>query len=330
MSDLTAGQLGPAKVLPPALLRILSLAEDSLLTQRPLADLFLKTLLEQQINGRAPGRAWSSSTLTATGFPVEICWSSMVKELRYTVETCGPDTSPQMRLALAAELLEQLKHSVDQHALHVLRQFQEHGPLRYGAWVGVRHRGETTSCKLYGEVSGSRRFPEIFSPPGGERIPPPGISCRLNTVGLETGTGRLEFYYKTEGLTPPDLKEVMRPLGMENRVGALNHAIETLHGRPAYKRLPGMCHGFSYRLQDSGEPVFTFFLFAEDLFASDAEIRRRLIALGREKHWDTGFYERITAPLEHSVHRTTHGLFGITLGVSPEPAFSVGFPPPRI
>ncbi|OPY57905.1 MAG: hypothetical protein A4E55_01284 [Pelotomaculum sp. PtaU1.Bin035] len=324
-----AGQFGPDPDLPPALLRILSLAGESGVALRAGAECILKTLLAGRINGRAPDRAWSSSTLTTTGFPVEIGWSSTAGELRYTVEPGGPDTAPQRRLALAAELLARLKHPVDQQALQALGHFQENGPLRYGAWVGVRHRGAATSFKLYSEVSSSRRFLENYLPPGGEGITRwPLTSCRLDLVGLETGTGRLEFYYKTAGLSPRGLKEVMRPLGLESQTDVLIHAIEALHGRPAYKRLPGNRQGFSYCLPASGKPLFTFCLFAADLFSSDAEIRRRLLALGREKHWDTGFYDSITAPLEHSGHRTTHGMFGITQGESGEPACNVGFPPP--
>ncbi len=298
------------------------------MAQRAGAECTLKTLLSRYINDRVPG-ARSSSTLTTTGFPVEIGWSSTVGELRYTVEPGGPDTAPQRRLAFAAELLARLKHPVDRQALQVLGRFQENGPLRYGAWVGVRHRGAATSFKLYSEVSSGGRYPEHYFPPGGEGITRwPWTSCRLDLVGLETGAGLLEIYYKTAGLCPRGLKEVMRSLGLESQADVLIHTIEALHGRPAYKRLPGNRHGFSYRLPASGKPLFTFYLFAADLFSSDAEIRRRLLALGREKHWDTGFYESITESLEHSGHRTTHGLFGITPGESGEPAFSVGFPPP--
>ncbi len=324
-----AGRFRPAPDLPPALLRFLNLAGECGVAQGAGAEQIMKTLLEQCINCRATGGDWSSSTLTPTGFPVEICWSSTAGELRYTVESGGPGTAPQRRLAHAAELLARLKHPVDRQALHVLGQFQENGPLRYGAWVGVRHRGAATSFKLYSEVSGSRWFPKIYLPPGGEGITSrTGNSCRLDLVGLETGAGLLEYYYKATGLSPRDLKEVMRSLGLESRADVLLHAMEALHGRPAYKRLPGNRHGFSYRLSAAGKPIFTFFLFAADLFSSDAEIRRRLLTLGREKYWDTGFYESITAPLEHSGQKITHGLFAITPGESGEPVFSVGFPPP--
>lgn len=323
-----AGQSGPAN-LPPALLRVLSLAgECGVMAQGTGAEQILKTLLERCINCRATDGTWSSSTLTPTGFPVEISWSSTARELRYTVESGGPGIAPQKRLAHAAGLLARLKHPVDRQGLRVLGQFQENGPLRYGAWVGIRHRGAATSFKLYSEVSSNRQFPQVYLP-----IVEGGITsrldalCRLDLVGLETGTGQLEYYYKTAGLSPRDLKEVMRSLGLESRADALLHAIEVLHGRPAYKRLPGNRHGFSYRLTASGKPIFTFFLFAADLFSCDAEIRRRLLALGREKNWDTGFYESITAPLKHLGHRITHGLFAITPGESGEPAFSVGFPP---
>jgi hypothetical protein len=322
------GQSGLTPDLPPALLRVLSLAgECGVVAQGTGAEQILKTLLERCINSRATDRAWSSSTLTPTGFPVEIGWSSTARELRYTVESGGPDIAPQKRLAHAAELLARLKHPVDWQDLRILGQFQENGSLRYGAWVGIRHRGAATSFKLYSEVSSSRRFPQVYLP-----IVERGItsqldtSCRLDLVGLETGTG-LEYYYKTAGLSPRDLKEVMRSLGLESRADVLLHAIEVLYGRPAYKRLPGNRHGFSYRLTASGKPIFTFFLFAADFFSCDAEIRCRLLALGREKNWDTGFYESITAPLEHSGHRITHGLFAITPSESGEPAISVGFPP---
>ena len=73
------------------------------------------------------------SLLTNTGIPVEFSWSTRHTALRWTAEVAGPETPKEDRLAIASELA-----GVD---AGWLEEIQAGRHLRYGAWLGGRHRG---------------------------------------------------------------------------------------------------------------------------------------------------------------------------------------------
>jgi hypothetical protein len=109
-----------------------------------------------------PEIAHRLSLLTNTGLPVEFSWTSRQVAVRWTAEIAGPETPKDQRLAIAGELA-----SIDVEWLEALQVGHR---LRYGAWLGGRHRGGTDQFKVYGEL------------PAGAPPPPPADHPSLRAL----------------------------------------------------------------------------------------------------------------------------------------------------
>jgi|GEM_PF-4387438 len=316
--DQTAG----SAFLHPALLHVLRGAEELGLarfdsTAQTMEALLRAGLTDQPIHGQ-----WSASLLTTTGFPVEFAWCSTTAELRYTLEPGSGVISPHQRLDLVSQW-----GKVAPFSFELFKELQHGCSLRYGAWIGVRHQAEQTSYKYYLEIPINCNRDKIYKRCNDATYPLPTEKSKLTMLGIDPKSTHPEFYYQTIDLQPRDVESLMGCFGIGDRAGELLHTLESLYGWPVYKKLPGKRHGFSYRTGLSQEALFTFYLYACDVFASDAHARQALLHQGRTREWDTRFYEYVSAPLKHSTRTRAHGLVGITLGKTGEAAVSVGLSP---
>jgi hypothetical protein len=162
-----------------------------------------------------PEVAWRFSRLTADGNPVEFSFSSASSGLRYTVEVGGPEMPEERRIEAACAILEQLGHrGPPADVLEDWRAMQASHSLRWGCWLGIRHQGNSEKSKLYIEVP-----PDAKISVGCLALP----GSRLVMIGYESGTGRLEYYFRKQPLGIGDLK-----LLSDTAIGAL----EELYNMP--------------------------------------------------------------------------------------------------
>jgi hypothetical protein len=267
-----------------------------------------------------------ASYLTPTGSPVEFTWTSGSNRINATVELTGRGVTPASRLRYTAGRLKSVGVSLDKRELAIIEDMQRGQNLKYGCWLGLKAKASLPSFKLYIEVPAPRRFDAMAMIPENWRSAPAEISTRLDMIGLNTATGQKEFYFSAHKMLPKHLPSIMKPVNLSHRRELLIDAVEELWGWPAFKQLPGTQHGYSYSAHSAG-PVFSLFLFAEDLFGDDTRLRKAVIHLGKKRGWNTTQYERLTQP-STTTQGMTHGICTISIMEAGDPIYSFGFPPP--
>ena len=270
-----------------------------------------------------------ASYLTPTGCPVEFTWSSASNRINTTMELTGRGVTAQNRLSYTTRRLKSVGVFLDKKELATIEDMQQGQDLKYGCWLGLKQNKIQPSFKLYIEVPDSRRFDAMAMIPENWRPAPAGIPTKLDMIGLNTASGQKEFYFSTHKMQPKHLPSIMKPVNLSHRWESVIIAVEELWGWPAFKHLPGTQHGYSYSALSTG-PVFSLFLFAEDLFADDARLRTAVLQLGEKRGWPTTIYERLTKPLNTAAHgKMTHGICTISIMEAGDPIYSIGFPPPQ-
>jgi hypothetical protein len=277
--------------------------------------------------------AWTSSRLNGNGAPLEHNFSSLDQDLRYTVEIGGPNTPPPARLNRAGVLLRRLGAAVPD-----LQPVQDGGPLRWGAWIGVRHRSAGTGFKLYAEVpEGSacasallyRHLPGGLGEPEG-RVP------RLVAVGEASGgqDGRREFYFHLPGLglSQDALAYLLGRAGLADRVGALAGLIRDAPLAPpdGAAVLPDIEVGLSLSTLPGGaRPVFSAFAFARNLVGGDGLIRLQALRMAKARSWSLGPYAALTAPIaRNALVCSDHNVLAFIAGPAPMLGLHVSLSPP--
>lgn len=281
---------------------------------------------------------WKLSLLTDGGYPFEFTFSTLNDGIRYTIEIAPPKQAPHSRLTHAHTLLQEFDNaSFDEEGFAFLKEVQNGGTLRYGAWIGVRHRENDTTFKVYAEV-----------PPEGEATAmnflnsrlcrPVGINGRLinlQMIGWYPVTGELEFYFRICEMRPWEIVGLMHPIGLESNNKILFELLQAVYGRPIYQKMPGSLCGFSYTLPltettDASTRTFSFFAFAETLFGDDAGAHRKLLRYFDRLGIDMSYYANLSAPtIRHRGRWTHHGMFGLTVGQDIAPISHIGLRPPN-
>lgn len=300
--------------------------------------------LERLLAGVSAEDAWRFSTLTADGYPVELGFTSTGEAIRYTVEIAGPRCEPADRLDLALAAvaglsgddsaccrLDLLKPNIDR-----LRHIQSTGRLAYGTWISGRHGLESDAFKLYAEVplSGSTAADSWFRDALGHV---PLLTTRspiLRMIGLEAATGRLEFYFRADGLQPWEIHRLMGRCGLADQALDLLDLVEVLSDRSAAHRLPFTRAGFSLSVKPGPgafPAVFSLFGLARTAIGPDSLIRRRLLDVAGRRGWPLRHYAAVSAPLagqEHMRPPTRHGLLSFVAAPGAPLLLNVGLRPP--
>lgn len=282
------------------------------------------------------------SWLTNTGIPFEFAWTSRDAALRWTAEVAPPEYRNHRRLALAGELAFGTDGNVAD-TLSWLAEQQTGQRLRFGAWLGVRHRSTADEHKVYAEV------PEQPAADLALRL---GLAphAAVRTVGLRSrmvgvlGDGSLELYTRSTDLD----QRAVRGLELSTfaREDRLWPSVRELVGG---ERLPRPS-GVSIVFAPNGEPVaLTWFSFAKALFSSDGATvaalagrtssgpsREVLTALAGDPKRRVDPEGRVpaTSPLEidgvsgQAPGRRWHcGMVGVGVAGAGEPWFQVGMRP---
>jgi len=286
--------------------------------------------------------AWHFSTLTGDGFPIELAFTTADTHLRYTVDPAVPGLPASQRLENAARLLVLLDQPVEAgwlEELSVLHRTSPPGEVRYGAWIGARHSMADASdqFKLYAEVPASSESLVQERLAARIKVQPrlPDHKMQLRMLGVESGTGRVELYYRVNNLLSVLLSHLLRPAGLHLRTTELLEFVErvygySLHGPDA--RIPGGSVGFSYAVSPgSSQVAFTLFIFARLLWGGDAHIRKRFCQLLDANALDPSPYWSVTAGLANTdVYQTYHGLVGFAVLPDRPIALSLGVRPPPV
>ncbi|MGK7895060.1 MAG: hypothetical protein AB4372_15925 [Xenococcus sp. (in: cyanobacteria)] len=294
----------------------------------------LQVLLRSRLRISNQQQAWNSSLLTEGGFPVELTFTSDNNSIRYTSEIGSPDVANHQRLALAVALLQEfgLKR-INQQNLRFFQSIQQAGMLRYGAWIGVRHVGNKDQFKLYLEIphNGQSIVENYLFSLLGTSVAIPNRPINMQMLGFYPETGEIEFYFQIISMTPWEIINLLKPVGLEDYQETILDLFAEAYGRPVFRQLPGDIFGFSYSLSLHRPPIFSFYTFAETLFSSNAHTRRSILALGRQNGWNMSYYAKFSELLVLNENLDNwHGMFGIV--VVPKkttPIIHIGLRPPE-
>lgn len=187
-------------------------------------------------------------------------------------------------------------------------------PRERGLWIGVRHRGEVVSHKLYQLVTPAESSAAL-----------PGVDASLRRalvpilVGVDPADGSAELYHRL--LTPNRVKvhRVLASAGAATAFPAIEDCVADLRGRPGGAAWNDLRVGASFRVGPGASPVVTLFAHGAGLFPNDHVARERLLALGERLGADMRAYRDLSVHLDLHAKPPVHGIVGLT----PEPGGTV-------
>ena len=294
----------------------------------------LAEILQWTVSSKWPEVAWSFSRLTGDGFPLEFTLSSLDATVRYTAEVAGPEVAEVERLPRALELIDRLGGVLPgAHITRLLHQVQAAGPLSYGAWIGGRHDNFGDRFKVYVEVprTGMREAQDLVREMIGDQPLPNLSNPEFRLIGYEPGEKRFECYFHVDRLEVWELERLMGQAGLAERHTSLLNMLAESYNRPVQSTIPDENLGFSFSYSLAGSPtVFSFFTYARSVFGSDANIRLRLLELGKAKGGNFQTYEQLTAPLAHRTSwKTRHGVVSFVVPPDGPLVLQIGLRPPE-
>ena len=300
----------------------------------------LEHLLQASLTAKDQQRAWNFSRL-AKGFPVEFMFTSKQKEIRYTVDTAGPDKKPRDALPFSIELLQEIDGSniIPESYISFFKSLQASKRLQYGCWVGGRHTSQDNEFKLYIEVPQGcdnqaiqwLRSHTPFQVDLYERPISQDCQVDLDMIGYSTKSKQLEYYFSITGLAVWEIGALLKPAGFEADREPLVELLQEAYGRPIYRDFPSAAMGFSYSYSPNNHiSVFSLYTFASSMFGGDARVRQGILSLCRKRGWNMDYYAHLSQPLAKSKGaQCTHGMFGIALSKVSEPVIYLGLRPPE-
>lgn len=286
-------------------------------------------VLAQSLAARqAVGKGLDDSVLTMHGFPIEMAFSSADPSLRYTVDPGLIDPQAQDRLwaALGAP-------PCPSDFLQTVRRLQDGRPLRFGAFIGVRHRPDRDRFKLYCEIpeaAATEAETAVANILGRPRAVP-NRRQRVEMIACDPSSGRIETYSRIENLEPHDLSALLWRVDLTARQRDLMQMLAASYPYPLQRALPGSVFGFSYALEPGAPSAFTFYGYARTFFGGDVRIRAGLQKLCREQGWSLPFYDVLSAPLTADDPVTTaHTMFGVVMVGAAPAQIAFGLSPPQV
>lgn len=246
-------------VLPAPVAATLQRLRAVLPAQADAAGALLTRALAPLVASRWPDVAWSFSSLTNTGLPVEFAWTSREAAVRWTAEVAEPEADDATRLQRAAELLDW------RDDLQPWLDHQRGARLKFGAWASARH-GDGFAAKLYADLPAGRLPPHWR---GRHRLFDSNLlfwrMCGVNP------DGSVECYARADELDLAALRAFARA-ALGDDTALLQRLLRLL---PA-DDLPRPS-GISLALSAQGQVrALTWFTFAKAMFRDDAEVERRL------------------------------------------------------
>jgi hypothetical protein len=269
----------------------------------------------------------AASRLTATGAPLEFCFAEGASGLRYTVEYGPPGEQPERRLSdILGFLTRQRVQPPRGDVLDRIAALQRLGRLTYGAWLGVRHHDTCDRFKVYAEVpieaapAAERWTTEVLGKP----LRLPGPAPRVNMIGLDAGSNRLEFYLASRDLLRTSVSIALLPAGLSEMAATILSVIDGMTPFASGARLPARDVGFSYAVTAGRtEVTFTLYLVARKLFGDD---RGCAGWIGGRLPGHADLMRILPLASPGIVH---HGMIGLTVGLGlVRPLLTVGVAAP--
>lgn len=258
--------------------------------------------------------AWRFSLLTGNGYPMEWAFTSDGGS-HATVEVAGPEVDHHDRLVLAAATLPAPSR---RHLTAVVAAQRGH-ELRWGAWLGIRVRDGREDNKVYAELPDGRPL---------QRLPVP-IRSEARLVGADA-RGRVEHYFRTNGLDEVDLHTLFRDHGGADRVAEVRTLISQCANRPAADVLSSRQVGYSVTLDDHGRvECVALLVAARVLCTGDQRVRSQVLAVADRAGWDLARYEAMSRPLADGDrwHGHVHGIAAFAASTDHPLQFQIGLRP---
>jgi hypothetical protein len=227
-----------------------------------------------------PAVAWRFSDLNLDGCPLEVCFSSSRRALRYTVEAAGPEFANEARLGLACALASSVGAAPMQGDVAAWKSMQAAGPLGWGAALGVRHDADGERLKIYLEVPDSISSKGPLTRLDTARRPECGLplfhrDSRLVMFGHDLKSGTREFYFRLPMLDHIEARAVRSALESNQDTAPLIPVFASLFPMPIETALQWFNLGYSVAISPVGAPRVSLF------FRSAAVDNARLQALLR-------------------------------------------------
>jgi hypothetical protein len=265
-----------------------------------------------------PEIAWRASSLTNSGYPVEMSWSSRDASVRWTAEASGPETPEAERLNAALRVLAGL--GVDTGVPDWLIPHPGQ-PLRFGAWIGGRHDAKRDRYKLYIDLAAADLPADLVRSLNHWSIPA-RIVWRM--AGMDASTGVLELYGR---LARPQIWEVellLARCGLDAS-GVIDLAAG-LTGLPAGDYLLPGTAGLSLTTVAGAQHLVSFFVQSGPLIGGDAAVARKIQELARRHGWNTAIYKALLGD-DAPGRPGRHGMIGFGTAAEGNPWIQVGIRP---
>ena len=288
-----------------------------------------------------PARAWSYSCLNGDGSPVELTFSSLDDDVRYAVEVAGPDVFAEDRLGKVSRLLSTLAPEASfAEIVTEFEKMQAGATLRWGAWLGIRHKSDREEYKIYAEApkSGSSGAEELIARYLGDR---PSLSgdrqAQLVSVGQTLGSARREFYFELSGfgLEEEEIAHLLHRFDLQQQQGDLLALMRGLR-KVLFSTdndsspLPNAEYAFSCSVLPGGkQPVLSIFTMAGDYLGGDALIRYALMVTGYKRGWPFETYSILTEAIGRQVERCAHhNVIAFIVAPNAETGLHISLSPP--
>lgn len=269
------------------------------------------------------------SGLTGSGYPFEISFTTHSEQARYTIDPFCHRLPADRRLQATIDLISRDFYiDLSERRRQWLNDAQASKPV-YGAWLGLREKGNTISPKLYLEVDSSaeqKYWPEFQGmQPSDRKLTMLGYTPHPDSEILD----EYELYYRSHNIHPLLFQALLSPLNASQHADKLLSAIETVYGRKLNDRMPGGSTGFSYAIDSQGEvKSLTLFIFCRPFLGRDKRIRQQFKTLIESNNICPDTYLALTEPsLANLTTKTQHGIFAITISGQGEVTYSVGYCP---
>lgn len=259
----------------------------------------------------APHCPADASNLTASGAPIEAGFVWPRAAMRLTVDP-DPRAPAVLRSALCRVATENGLTHMQRAVVARLGERHRREGARWGAWLGLRGRGDALRRKLYLEIPiGSAADDPETAPPA-----PRGLAearrIQPTMMGLDGDRGGTELYCRAHGLHPAELDTLLDHAGMARRGGEIVRVIETLTQRTIRWPLPSGDMGFSIARDEHGKPLaFTWYSTSRALLGPPGRARAAVLRAGLAAGWDLSGYAALTAG-DATPH---HGVIGVTIPV---------------
>lgn len=283
--------------------------------------------------------AWSSSSLSADGYPIELTFASMDPSIRFTFDAALPRTDIDARLQDTIELLELLDGDSSWGALGAHQALARRSDLTWGAWLGSRFREDGSRYKLYAELTPSSMalVEQELARMLGERPLDPGVPFLPAALGLEPERGISEYYFIFDefGLSWSWIDRLLFRIGLEQQSRDLLLLFQNTRGFARHDVATPFVptrYGFSFAFDANGDPIaFSLFAFARRMGASDASIRENVAHIAHERGWGMEDYLALTEDAKHEQNAQRchfHNAIGCVVSPYSEPGLYISLTPP--